>query len=189
MERRQTFVEAAWRCAATGGFHHMTVDDVCAEADLSKGAFYAHFSSKQELLGALIDDDSAALRRVIETLDRRRLGATECLRQLTQAMLRQGADAARVQVRVDIWAAVLTEPAIRAQVKAAVAERRTLLRGWIDEAIDSGELASVPANALASVLLALNDGLMLHNALDGTGFRWGNVRRALEALLDGLREE
>ena len=36
----------------------MTVDDVCAEAGLSKGAFYSHFASKRALLDALIDDDA-----------------------------------------------------------------------------------------------------------------------------------
>lgn len=41
--RRREFVDAAWRCAATKGFRDMTVDDVCAEADLSKGAFYGYF--------------------------------------------------------------------------------------------------------------------------------------------------
>ena len=47
----------------------------------------------------------------------------------------------------------------------------------------------MPANALAAVFLALGDGLMLHRVLDPSGFRWANVRRALDALLEGLRPE
>ncbi|MEO8899242.1 MAG: TetR/AcrR family transcriptional regulator [Candidatus Dormibacter sp.] len=188
LARRQLFVDAARRCAARRGFQVTTVDDVCAEAGLSKGAFYAHFGSKQELLSALIDDDTAELREVIDTLDRGRLGPTECLRRLAHVMLRDGADPGRVQVRIDIWTAALAEPAIREQVAAAVGERRRLLRGWIEEGVASGELSTVPANALASVLLALNDGLMLHHALDASGFRWANVRIALDAILDGISE-
>lgn len=164
------------------------MDDVSTEAGLSKGAFYAHFASKQGLLAALIDDDTAALRRVIETLNGGRLGPTECLRRLAHVMLRDGADPGRVQVRIDIWTAALVEPAIRDKVAAAVGERRRLLRGWIEEGVASGELATVPANALASVLLALNDGLMLHHALDAGGFRWANVRVAFDALLDGISD-
>jgi AcrR family transcriptional regulator len=188
LERRQAFVEAAWRCATTRGYHAMTVDDVCAEARFSKGAFYVHFASKRDLLAAIIDDDVTALRRIVESLDRRNLGPTESLRSLAQAMLQQGEDPARVQVRADVWAAILIDPAIRDQVKTAVGERRRLLRGWIEEATAAGEMAAVPPNALASVLLALNDGLMLHHALDRSGFRWANVRLALDALLNGIRE-
>ncbi|MGH7722190.1 MAG: TetR/AcrR family transcriptional regulator [Candidatus Dormibacteria bacterium] len=187
-QRRQTFVDAARRCAASRGFHLTTVDDVCAEAGVSKGAFYAHFASKQELLAALIDDDTLTLRRVIEGLDRRRLGPTECLRRLAHVMLEDGADAGRVQVRIDIWTAALEDPAIGRQVAAAVRERRHLLRTWLEEGAAGGEPASMPANAMASVLLALNDGLMLHHALDSSGFRWTNVRIAVNALLDGIGE-
>jgi len=166
----------------------MTVDDVCAEAGCSKGAFYVHFASKRDLLAAIIDDDVDALRRVVETLDKGSLGPTECLRRLTQAMLGQGTDPARVQVRVDVWAAMLSDPAIRKQVRAAVDERRRLLCSWIDEAVYEGELTSVPPNAFASMLLALNDGLVLHRALDARAFRWENISLALDAILDGLRD-
>ncbi|MHB8718410.1 MAG: TetR/AcrR family transcriptional regulator [Candidatus Dormibacteria bacterium] len=188
LERRQAFVNAAWRCAATRGYHAMTVEDVCAEAGVSKGAFYVHFASKHDLLTAIIEDDVAALRGIVESLDRRRLGPTESLRGLTQAMLQQGDDPARVQVRADVWAAVLADPDVREQARAAVTERRRLLRAWIEEAIAAGEMVAVPANALASVLLALNDGLILHHALDRSGFRWANVRVALDALLAGIRQ-
>lgn len=61
VERRQELVEAAWRCAAVRGFGDLTVDDVCAEAGVSKGAFYGYFEQKHDLLLALLDDDAAAL--------------------------------------------------------------------------------------------------------------------------------
>ena len=167
----------------------MTVDDVAAEAGLSKGAFYVHFDSKRELLTAIIEDDVERLRAVLDSLDASDLGPTECMRRLTQAMVAQGSDPARVQVHVDVWAAILADPKIRDQVRAAVDQRRRLLRRWIEDAVREGELATVPANALASVLLALNDGLVLHRSLDASAFRWSNVRLALDALLDGIREQ
>ena len=47
----------AWDIASS-----QTVDDICAEAEVSKGAFYGYFSSKQELLIALLEEDAADLR-------------------------------------------------------------------------------------------------------------------------------
>lgn len=58
--RRGQFVSAARAPAAETGFRTPTIDDVCARAGLSKGAFHVHFSSKQELLHHA--DDPAGFR-------------------------------------------------------------------------------------------------------------------------------
>jgi AcrR family transcriptional regulator len=186
LERRHTFVEAAWRRATSQGWRDMTVDDVCAEAGLSKGAFYSHFASKRELLDALVDDDASAVSEAMEDLGAQSLDGPERLRRMTRMMLARAGDASRVQVRADLWAAALTEPAIRERLNTEVDAQRRVVRRWVEEAIADGEIVELPANALASILLALNDGLMLHRILDESGFRWENVSRALDALLAGI---
>jgi AcrR family transcriptional regulator len=186
-ERRQRFIEAAWRCAARKGFRDTTIDDVCQDLASSKGAFYGYFGSKRDLLIALLEDDASDLDALMAALDRRNLTAVECLRRFTKAMVDRGADPARARVRADLWAVSLAEPPVRDRLAALVAHRRILLRGWVQEAMDNGELAlEVVPNAFAAVLLALGDGLMLHNAIDATGFRWPNVSRALDEIFAGL---
>lgn len=185
-ERRRLLIEAAWRCAAIRGFGELTVDDVCAEASVSKGAFYGYFDSKQELLLALLEDDTAALDSELERIGRTSASGVERLRRFAQAMLARGDDSARVQVRADLWAGQLTEEPVRRSLVAATQRRRELVRSWIEQAVRSGELVEIPANALASILLALADGLMLHGALDPSGFRWRNIRRAIDVMLAGV---
>jgi AcrR family transcriptional regulator len=186
LERRRTFVDAAWRRAASQGWRDMTIDDVCAEAGLSKGAFYSHFASKRELLDALVDDDASAVSEAMEDLEAQPLDGPERLRRMTRMMLDRAGDASRIQVRADLWAAALTEPAIRERLNTEVDAQRRLVRRWVEEAIAGGEIVDLPANALASILLALNDGLMLHRTLGESGFRWANISRALDALLAGI---
>ncbi len=186
IERRQLLVDAAWRCAAVRGFRDLTVDDVCAEAGVSKGAFYGYFEHKQDLLLALLEDDSAALDGELEAITSASSSGVERVRRFAQAMLARGDDTARVQVRADLWADLLTEELVRERLAVATQRRRQLVRGWIEEAIASGELVAIPANALASILLALTDGLMLHGALDPGGFRWPNIRRAIDVMLEGI---
>ncbi len=185
-ERRQLLIDAGWRCAGRMGYRDMTVDDVCAEATVSKGSFYLYFTSKQDLLVALLEEDEASLDAVLDDLNRRELSNVVRLRSFAREMCERGADHAGVQVRSDLWAAILTEPAVRERVVAAVQRRRAVLRGWIEKAIETAELAPVPANAFASVLLALGDGLTLHSSLDPTGFRWNNIARVLAAIFSGL---
>ena len=186
LERRQVLIAAAWRCAASKRFHDLTVDDVCTAAAVSKGAFYGYFSSKQELLLALLDEDSTELDRIIEALDRAELASVVRLRRFAQATLESAADRAREQVRADLWADILTMPDVRERLAATVQRRRTVVRGWVERGVAAGELVDLPTNATASILLALADGLLLHAALDAEAFRWPNIRRALDLLLAGI---
>ncbi|MGH7643795.1 MAG: TetR/AcrR family transcriptional regulator [Candidatus Dormibacteria bacterium] len=185
-ERRQRLITAAWECAGQGGYRNLTVDQVCLQAGVSKGAFYVYFSGKQELLLALLAADSAYLDDQLRELDESPLSTRERLRQFTRTMLARGDDPGRVQVRADIWTAMITEEAVRVQFLASVEGHRSVLRRWIRRGIDSGELAPITDNALASILLALSDGLLLHGGLGPAGFRWENVRGAVDILLDGL---
>lgn len=186
VERRQALVDAAWRCAAVQGFRDLTVDDVCAAAGASKGAFYGYFTQKQDLLLALLEDDAAALDGELAQITDDSSSAVQRVRRFAEVMLARGDDPARVQVRADLWAELLTDDAVRASLAEATQHRRELVRSWIEEAVQSGELVAIPANALASILLALTDGLMLHGALDPGGFRWRNIRRAIDVMLAGL---
>ncbi|HWE63830.1 MAG TPA: TetR/AcrR family transcriptional regulator [Chloroflexota bacterium] len=185
-ERRKILIDAAWRCAATMRFGDLTVDDVCAAAGVSKGAFYGYFESKQDLLLALLDQDAAELDRLMDELDASALDNTERLRRFTRAMLELGDQPARVQVRADLWADILTDSVMRARFSATIQRRRATMRRWLEAGIASGELLDVPTNAVASILLALSDGLLLHAGLDTAAFRWSNIQRALDALLAAL---
>jgi AcrR family transcriptional regulator len=186
VERRQLLVDAAWRCAALRGFRDLTVDDVCDAAGVSKGAFYGYFGHKQDLLLALLQDDAASLDRELERITNASTSGIERVRRFAQAMLARGEDAARVQVRADLWADLLTEEPVREHLATAMQRRRVLVRSWIEEAVASGELLDIPANALSSILLALTDGLMLHRALDPSAFRWQNIRSAIDLMLVGI---
>jgi hypothetical protein len=91
-----------------------------------------------------------------------------------------------VQVRADLWNAITTEAAVRDCFARTIERRRTVLREWIEEGVRSGDLVDLPANAFASVLLALGDGLLLHSALRPDAFRWSNIRRAMDVLFGGI---
>jgi AcrR family transcriptional regulator len=179
-------VDAAWRCAARKRLADVTVDDVCAEAGQSKGAFYGYFESRDELIAGLLEDEAAALERMLDEIEDAEQDGVERLRRFAGQMLSRAEDPARAQVRADLWAAVLGEGSLRDRHVEAAGRRRARLRGWIEQAVEQGRLREVPANAVAATLLAMSDGLLLHASLDPSGFRWENIRRAVEALLQGI---
>jgi AcrR family transcriptional regulator len=182
--RRQRFIDAAWRCLSQRGYRDTTVEAVCEEAGASKGAFYGYFASKQELLVALLDDQAGRLDQAAAAAGERGL---QGLRAFTRETLREAQDPARVQLRADVFAAVAGDPELRSRLATSVAHRRTLLRQAVEEMARRGQIAEpTRANAVASILLALADGLLLHRALDEKAFRWENVSAVVDRLLDGL---
>ncbi|HEY2789541.1 MAG TPA: TetR/AcrR family transcriptional regulator [Gaiellales bacterium] len=186
--RRQRIVDAAWRRLATNGYHETTVDEVCNEAGVSKGAFYGYFQTKQDLFLALLEEETDALNGVASELARMEISGAERVRRFVQAMLEVGDDPGRVQLRADLWSELAGDPVVRARFAETVERRRSVLRQWITRSIDAGDLGidQRRANALASILIAMADGLMLHRALDPKGFRWPNIRAVLDALIAGI---
>jgi hypothetical protein len=55
---------------------------------------------------ALIADDAASIARVAEDPETLRLSPVQRIRKVTETMLMQGADPARVQLRADVWGAM-----------------------------------------------------------------------------------
>jgi AcrR family transcriptional regulator len=58
--RRDLFVDAAMQLIQTKGYEQLSIADVLAATDASKGAFYHYFDSKESLLSAVIDRISDA---------------------------------------------------------------------------------------------------------------------------------
>ena len=168
------------------GFRDMTVDDVCTEASLSKGAFYGYFAQKRDLLVALLEDDGQRLDELMDELENRIVRSSDRLRDYARASLARSEEPGRVQVRADMWTTMLTEAEVREAFATSVQARRARLRTWVENAVAAGELEDIPPNAFASILLALGDGLLLHGSLDLSAFRWVNIGKVLDLLLQGV---
>jgi AcrR family transcriptional regulator len=69
-ETRQKLLAAAFTVFARHGFDRATVDEIVREAGFSKGAFYVHFESKEDLFWEMLRERIAAqqesIRQTIE---------------------------------------------------------------------------------------------------------------------------
>jgi AcrR family transcriptional regulator len=57
LARRDHILEAAERCFAETGFHRTSMQDICRAADVSAGALYVYFGSKEELIAGIAERD------------------------------------------------------------------------------------------------------------------------------------
>ncbi|HET8816996.1 MAG TPA: TetR/AcrR family transcriptional regulator, partial [Pseudidiomarina sp.] len=70
-KRKQHILNAAARCFSEKGYYHATMRDVLAEAQLSSGAVYHYFPSKETILSALAQADSEAVAERVRANDTR----------------------------------------------------------------------------------------------------------------------
>lgn len=188
LNHRQRIVDAAWRCVARAGYRELRVQDVCTEAGVSKGSFYLYFKRKDAVLLALLEEDAALLEQRITSVMKTNKPGIDRLRRFAQMMLADHGDPARMQVRADLWAVVLSDRYVRREFAERLNARRALLSRALAEGIATGEhKGGLSEDTLALMILALVDGLMLHAAAEPKSMRWETIRGGVDGMLAGLR--
>jgi AcrR family transcriptional regulator len=99
---RQRLIAAAARQFAHRAYSMVSLDDILAEAELTKGAMYFHFSSKQALALAIIDELTEMSRAAVVELLARKMSGLETLIDLVFQVAVQDTqyDVARAGVRL-----------------------------------------------------------------------------------------
>ncbi len=184
--RRTQFLTAARELAAERGYRGITVDDVCLRAGLSKGAFYGYFETKRDLILSLLEEEVAEVNQLLDTLDATPDLQLEKVRTFVRTMVLRGQDPAEVQLRAELWSQAAGDPQLKTMIAETVRARRVRLAAFATVGGERGEMVEVPANAFGAILVALVDGLLLHHSVDPTGFRWENIRKVIDILIDQL---
>jgi TetR/AcrR family transcriptional repressor of nem operon len=99
---RQRLIAAASRQFAHRSYSMVSLDDILSEAELTKGAMYFHFSSKQALALAIVDDLTAMSRAAVTELLAHKMSGLETLIDLVYLLAVQDTqnEVARAGVRL-----------------------------------------------------------------------------------------
>jgi TetR/AcrR family transcriptional regulator, transcriptional repressor for nem operon len=99
---RQRLIAAASRQFAHHPYSMVSLDDILAEAELTKGAMYFHFASKQALALAIIDDLTEMSRAAVTELVARKMSGLETVIDLVYLLAVQDTqnEVARAGVRL-----------------------------------------------------------------------------------------
>jgi len=170
--RREEILRAALKCFARRGYHLTTMDDIVEKAGLSKGAIYQYFSTKEDLFLALCRMQQADLRKRLEEAfaggghvrERLERGAKVFLASL------KGEYRDLPRVGLEFWSEARRRPEFRKESRRNYLTWRAFLAKVIADGVHRGEIqAEVGPDALASVILAVSDGLTLHSLIHGKG--------------------
>ncbi len=157
--RRREILEAAAACFVRRGFHQTTMNEICAEADISPGGLYRYFESKEEIVVAIAEADRSDTHRLLGIMD----GSDDVVEGLIavfRLMIPAVADPDYGRLGLEVTAEAARNPKVgvlftRNQVEVrnrlAVALGKGQSMGQVDKTLDP--------SAAAEVLLSIIDGL------------------------------
>jgi TetR/AcrR family transcriptional repressor of nem operon len=162
---KERIVRAATRLIHTRGYKNTSLEDIFAESGINKGSFYFHFSSKDELVNAVIDRFFGGIERRLAAVFE---GPGTSLEKLSayfeglahlmeQSGCTGGCLLGNLSLEVSDWHGELRE-----HLNACFDRMGVLVAGVIDEGQRTGQVRTDrSADELASFVIALMEGALM----------------------------
>jgi len=168
--RRDQILSAARRCFLRDGFHATSMQDLFAEAGLSSGAVYRYFTSKDDMIIAIAEENMLGIVDMIRDVAARRpdrpMGAilADILEMVRAKHVQDGLGS----IAVLVWSEALRSPAVAGRLSEMLARIRGYLAEVVRERQGAGDLpADIPADALAAALMSIVPGYLMQLAVLG----------------------
>jgi len=181
-ETRARIMESAIKLFSNRGFTASSVDDICAEAGISKGAFYHHFESKQALFLALLDGWLQAIDDAIEASKDKT--APETFMQMTQAFPYIFETAGEgLPMFFEFWLQASRDKKVWEASIAPYRRYHKYFTSLIKKGVGEGSFVDVNPELASRMIVSTAMGLFLQSLLDPKGAKWEKVARDSTTLL------
>ena len=158
------------------GYVAASVDDICKDAGVSKGAFYHHFVSKQALFLALLD---GWLQTVDLAIDASRdQTVPDTFLQMAKAYPYIFDSAGQnLPMFLEFWLQASRDKKIWQASISPYRRYHKYFTSLIRKGVEEGSFASVDPEIAARMIVAMAMGLLLQSLLDPKGANWPRVSR------------
>ncbi len=185
-ETQARILEAALKNFSESGYDAASVDDICAEAGVSKGAFYHHFPSKQAVFLALLNDWLTTVDTSLEAA--RKPTVPETLTNMARMLpvIFTQADG-RLPMFLEFWLQASRDETVW---KATVAPYQRYLDYFADlvkQGIEEGSFRPVDPRSAAQMIVSFAVGLLLQGLLAPENTDWKKTaEESIKILMKGL---
>jgi AcrR family transcriptional regulator len=167
-ETRAALLRAASRSICLLGMRGASIDRIAADAGYTKGAFYAHFASKEDLFLVMLDEHFAA---ELARLDAVLSGAGDPVEEARAAaedfLVHIDADPEWRRLYQEFATHAARHEAFRAEFAARQRALRERMAGVFTRwAADLGVTAPVPPAEVAAMAFFMADGFLLNQMID-----------------------
>lgn len=168
--RRQQILDAAQLCFARKGFYETSMQDIFAESDLSAGAVYRYFKSKNDIIAALATETMVELRATMTQAIRSDPLPTpaQLVRIIAEFVVANCGPDGRVRLAPQAWALALVDAEAAEYVKEAVHAMRNRWTEYVERMVALGWLpADTDIHAVTTAIVGLVPGFVLQHLIVG----------------------
>jgi|GEM_PF-55563 len=160
--RKEEIFEAALICFNHKGYYGTSIDDIAAQAEISKGGIYHHFSSKKNLFIELFNSRVNRYFDVLKANIERVNDPAERIRDFvakSEQIFQQNLDI--LKFSLEFMTLSTRDPDIREAVTEVYRNRVKIFARILTEGIDAGSFKGLDAEAVARTLYFLSMGFFL----------------------------
>ena len=183
---RAKLIDAALQLFSTSGYEHATVDDISQAAGYSKGAYYFHFSTKDDILLELLRIWTEGRTTVLAEGAESGAGARDALQEMLANFFSYKDAPQWPGVLLEFWAQAVRNPEVSKRLTQAYAGWRKSLAEVFVAAAESGVVQLQSAEDAAAVALAAHDGYSVQVAIGSPGGKAMTPVELAESLLAPL---
>ena len=188
-ETRSRILEAAVKQFAVNGYNKASVDDICEQAGVSKGAFYHHFQTKQDVFLALLDGWLQIFDQAVEASKDQTV--PETFQQMTDYfpyIFESASD--NLPMFLEFMLQASRDDKVWQASIAPYRRYHKYFASLIKKGISEGSFVEVNPDLAARLIVSAAMGLLLQSLLDPQGAKWDKVARdTVHLMMNSLVKE
>ena len=190
-ETRNRILDVAQEAFARYGYDATGVAEICRRAGVTKGGFYHHFPSKQDVFLEMLERWLEGLDQDLEVMRSGEETVPDELRAMTAMVPAVFQEAGgRITLFLEFLTKAGHSPAVWQATVAPFRKYHAFFAKVISDGIEEGSLRPVDPEMASNLLLSFAVGLLTMGLLDPFGDDWGRVaQEGMDVLLDGIEAE
>jgi len=169
-------LKSATDCFEKKGYQNTLVDDICRKAGITKGGFYHHFKSKQDLFLRLLND---WIIKVSTRVDISEFESDDIYNVLISIPKKLQPAFEETKSQLPLFLEIYLKAIKDRRLKRVVLKSMNLYMDFfsyiINECMKRGVIKKVNPEEVSKILFALTIGLLMQGLMDPEGTDWGDL--------------
>jgi len=185
LDTRSSILAAAAEVFSEKGFYESGIDDICSQAGITKGAFYHHYRSKQQLMMELMERWMDQIALSIRPVELNNPNFLELLLSLPEAMKPAFTRIkGQLNLFLELYIKGLSDPELKVVSQRTYDKFTSFFSHIIEQGVKQGSIKKVDVGECSRILFSLTIGFMVQGLLDPDGADWiGLVKKSILMLL------
>lgn len=188
--KKLIIIKAAIDVFAKKGFGSTRMDDIALKADIGKGTIYEYFKNKDDLFFAIYETMCREFNGAILKSMKSQKTASSALKEFTVAVLKAFDDWREFSfVVLDFWAEHRKGKSVHVRFNEIYNISRKAISEVIKAGMKSGEFREGDPFVIASIMIAVLDGLLIQRIFEPKLFDMKKIEKELvKMLFVGIRK-